>query len=107
MPDWYEDWAIIESEEWRQLRLHALDALSLHLTAAGQFGDAIAAAQAAMRAEPLRETACAALIRVHLAEGNESEALRAFERFRTLLAAELGIEPTPALRRLLSGRERR
>ncbi len=50
------------------------------------------------RAEPLRETACAALTRVHLAGGNESEALRAFERLRTLLAAELGIEPTPGLR---------
>ncbi len=34
LPDWYEDWAIVESEEWRQLRLHALDSLTLHLTAA-------------------------------------------------------------------------
>ena len=104
LPDWYEDWAIIESEEWRQLRLHALDALALHLTAAGRFGDAVAAALAAMRAEPLRESACAALIRVHLAEGNQSEAIRAFEQFRTSLARELGIEPTPALRSLLPQR---
>ena len=101
LPDWYEEWAIIESEEWRQLRLHALDALALHLTAAGRFGDAVAAALASMRAEPLRESACATLIRVHLAEGNQSEAIRAYEGYRALLARELGIEPTPALRALL------
>jgi DNA-binding SARP family transcriptional activator len=102
LPDWYEDWAIIESEQWRQLRLHALDALAVHLTAAGHFGDAVAAALAAVRADPLRESACAALIRVHLAEGNQSEAIRAFEQYRALLARDLGIEPTPALRALVA-----
>lgn len=101
LTDWYEEWAVIESEEWRQLRLHALDALALNLAAAGRFGDAVAAALAAVRAEPLRESATAALIRVHLAEGNQSEALRTFEQYRALLASELGIDPTPELRALL------
>lgn len=102
LPNWYEDWAIIEFEEWRQLRLHALDTLARHLTAAKRFADAIGAALAAVRAEPLRESACAALICVHLAEGNQSEALRVFEHYRALLAQELKIEPTPALRALVS-----
>ncbi len=97
LPDWYDDWAVIETEEWRQLRLHALEALAGHLVAAGRFGDAAAAAVAAVRAEPLRESAHAALVRVHLAEGNQSEALRAFMRYRELLGAELGLEPTPRL----------
>lgn len=97
LPDWYEDWAVIETEEWRQLRLHALEALAVHLVASGRFGDAAAAAAAAVRAEPLRESAHAVLIRVHLAEGNQSEALRAFEHYRALLHAELGLEPTPRL----------
>src|SRR5688572_27918182 len=22
LPDWYDDWAVVEAEEWRQLRLH-------------------------------------------------------------------------------------
>ncbi len=26
-PDWYEDWVLIEREHFRQLRLHALEAL--------------------------------------------------------------------------------
>lgn len=101
LPDWYDDWAIMEAEEWRQLRLHALDALAHRFLATGRFGDAVSAALAAMRADPLRESACATLIQVHLAEGNQSEAVRTFEQYRTLLADELGIEPTPALRALL------
>jgi DNA-binding SARP family transcriptional activator len=103
LPDWYDDWAVIEFEEWRQLRLHALDALALKLAAAGRFGDAVSAALAAVRVEPLRESATAALIRVHLAEGNRSEALRALQRYEALLSDELGIEPTPGLRGLLTG----
>ncbi|GMV86327.1 MAG: hypothetical protein AMXMBFR80_21820 [Dehalococcoidia bacterium] len=101
LPDWYDDWAVIETEEWRQLRLHALEALAGHLVAARRFGDAAAAAVAAVRAEPLRESAHAALVRVHLAEGNQSEALRAFERYRDLLENELGLEPTPRLLELV------
>lgn len=103
LPDWYEEWAIVNAEDWRQLRLHALDALAASLMEAGRHADAIAAAQAAINAEPLRESAHAALIRVHLSEGNQSEALRAFERYRTLLGAELGVEPTPALSALVRG----
>lgn len=103
LPNWYEDWAIIEFEEWRQLRLHALDALARHLTNAGRFADAIAAALSAVRAEPLRESARAALIRVHIEEGNQSEALRVYDQYRELLASELKIEPTPAFRALVAG----
>jgi SARP family transcriptional regulator, regulator of embCAB operon len=49
----------------------------------------------------LRETARAAIIRVHLAEGNQSEALGEFCRYRALLDAELGLEPTLLLRELI------
>jgi DNA-binding SARP family transcriptional activator len=97
LPHWYEDWVLIEAEDWRQLRLHALEAVAGRLTAAGRWGEAAGAAQAAVRAEPLRESSRAALIRVHLAEGNQSEAVREFARYRALLQAELGLEPTPRL----------
>ena len=97
LPHWYEDWVLIEAEDWRQLRLHALEAVAGRLTAAGRWGEAAGAAQAAVRAEPLRESSRAALIRVHLAEGNQSEAVREFARYRALLQAELCLEPTPRL----------
>ena len=101
LPDWYEDWAVIKAEDWRQLRLHALEALALKLMDSKRFADAIQAARATIEADPLRESARAVLIRIHLAEGNQSEALAEFAGFRALLLNELGVEPTPALRALL------
>jgi DNA-binding SARP family transcriptional activator len=101
LPDWYDDWAVAEAEEWRQLRLHALDGLAERLTAAGRFADATSAALAAVKAEPLRETAHAALIRVYLAEGNRAEALAAYEHYRALLDSELGVEPTSLIQAVM------
>ncbi len=101
LPDWYDDWAVAEAEEWRQLRLHALDALAERLTASGRYGDATSAALAAVRAEPLRETAYGALIKVYLAEGNRAEALNAYDNYRKMLRAELGLEPTPQITMLI------
>jgi DNA-binding SARP family transcriptional activator len=103
LPGWYDDWVLVEAEGWRQLRLHALEALADRLTAVGCWGQAAEAASAAVRAEPLRESAHAALIQVHLAEGNQSEAVREFTNYRALLHAELGLEPTLRLRRLVQG----
>jgi DNA-binding SARP family transcriptional activator len=102
LPDWYDEWVHIEAEDWRQLRLHALEALAQRLTIQGDYGDAAAAALAAVRAEPLRESPRAALIRVHIAEGNPSEALREFARYGELLMLELGLEPTERLRALVA-----
>jgi DNA-binding SARP family transcriptional activator len=102
LPDWYDDWAVAESEDWRQLRLHALDALTQRLTINGRYADATSAALAAVEAEPLRETSHALLIRVYLAEGNRSEALAAFDRYRTMLRSELGLEPSPLIQSLVT-----
>ena len=41
LPDWYEDWVLIETAEWRQLRLHALEAMADHLAAEGRWAEAI------------------------------------------------------------------
>jgi SARP family transcriptional regulator, regulator of embCAB operon len=101
LPGWYEDWVIVEAEAWHQRRLHALEALANDLRAEGAFADAASAAQAAVTADPLRESPRAALMRVHLAEGNVSEALREFAQYRVLLQRELDLEPTPRLQALL------
>ena len=107
LPDWYDDWVLVEAEEWRQLRLHALEALADRLLNEGRFGEATGAALAAVRAEPLRESARVLVIRIHLTEGNQSEALAEFSRYRALLRAELGLEPTPRLWELVADLQRR
>jgi DNA-binding SARP family transcriptional activator len=102
LPGWYDSWVLAEAEEWQQTRLHALEALTANFVVAGRFADAVAAAGVAVRSEPLRESACAALIRAHLAEGNQAEALRHFKRYERHLHEELALRPTPQLRELLA-----
>lgn len=104
LPDWYEEWLLDEREMLRQIRLHALERLSALLSQVGRHSDAIQAALAAIRLEPLRETAHRALIEAHLAEGNWSEARRQFRRCQRLLKEELGVEPTASTRGLLEAR---
>jgi DNA-binding SARP family transcriptional activator len=103
LPGWYDDWVLLERERLRQLRLHALEAFADRLTAAGRYAEAVEAASVAVQAEPLRESAHRALLRVHLAEGNAVEALRAYQLFRTLLADELGVVPSRLMCDLVTG----
>ena len=101
LPDWYEDWVLIERERYRQLRLRALDALCERLTAADRLSDALDAGLAAVAGEPLRESAHRAVVRVHLAEGNVGEAIRQFRLCRRLLREQLGIEPSERMQALV------
>jgi DNA-binding SARP family transcriptional activator len=101
LPDWYDDWVAAERERFRQLRLHALEAIAERMVQRGRSGDALLAALAAVLADPLRESAHRALISVHLAEGNVGEALRQVRRCERLLADELGVAPSAQLARMI------
>jgi DNA-binding SARP family transcriptional activator len=102
LPDWYDDWVTLDRERFRQLRMHALERLCERLTQAKRFGEAIEAGLEAARVEPLRESAQRAIIRVHLAEGNRSEALQHYLHYRKLLHDELGLEPSPEMAALIA-----
>jgi DNA-binding SARP family transcriptional activator len=106
LPGWYDDWVLLERERLRQLRMHTFEALADKLSRAGRYGEAVQAAHTAVRAEPLRETAHRALVRIHLAEGNVTEALRAYTSFRTLLLEEMGVAPSAAMEALVSNLRR-
>jgi DNA-binding SARP family transcriptional activator len=99
--DW--EWLDVERERYRQLRLHALEALSAQLIAAKWYGAAIDAALEAIHADPFRETAHQLLVRAHLAEGNQLEARRRYDAYRDLLRKELDLEPSEQFIRLLHG----
>ena len=101
LPGWYDDWVLLERERLRQLRLQALEAVAARLASLGRHGEALQAAHAAVRAEPLRESAHRLVVRIHLAEGNVAEAVRAYEFFRTLLEDELGVLPSELMTRLV------
>lgn len=105
LPGWYDDWVLLGRERLRQLQLHALELTAQALTCEGRYAEAIEAAMAAVRLEPLRESATRVLIEVHLAEDNVVEAIRRLEFFRKSLAAELGVEPTEELVQLVRSRQ--
>ncbi|MFK0103774.1 BTAD domain-containing putative transcriptional regulator [Streptomyces sp. NPDC091217] len=104
LPGWCEDWVVFERDRLRQLHLHALEAAAGALCTGGEYAAALDMAFAAVRGDPLRESARRAVILVHLAEGNLVEAHREYQRFRTLLVGELGVEPSGRLTGLVTGR---
>lgn len=101
LPDWSDDWVLVERERFRQLRLHALESACAQLVRAGQFGQAVEVCLAAVADDPLRESAQRQLIKLHLAEGNYIEALRQYQAFRQILNDELGVEPSRQIRELV------
>jgi DNA-binding SARP family transcriptional activator len=103
LPDWYDDWVLIERERFRQLRLRALECMCTRLAAAGRPDEALEAGLQALAGEPLRESAHRALVALHLAEGNAAEALRQFWLCRSLLRDQLGVEPSPLMLELVAG----
>lgn len=94
LPDWYEEWVAAERDRYRQLRVHALEAIAERLAATGRWGAAVQAALAALAADPLRESAHRTLIRIYLAEGNVAEAMRHLHRCERLLMDEFGVRPS-------------
>lgn len=101
LPDWYEDWLLLERERFRQLRLHTLEERCARLTKLGRFGAAVQAGLTAVAGEPLRESAHRTLIQAYLAAGNPGEALRQYHLYRRLLNDELAIDPSAAIRGLI------
>jgi DNA-binding SARP family transcriptional activator len=104
LPGWYDDWVVAEREQLRQLRLHALEALSRELAACGRYAVAIEIALSAIALDPLRESAHRTLISVYLAEENVSEAARHLRIFADLLHTELGVAPSPRMVQLVTSR---
>jgi DNA-binding SARP family transcriptional activator len=97
LPDWYDDWVLMEREYFRQLRLRALEVACDRLTDAGKLDEALSAGLAALECEPLRESAHRALVRVHLAQGNVFEAVRQYTFCRSLLEEHVGVAPSEGL----------
>jgi predicted ATPase/DNA-binding SARP family transcriptional activator len=90
--DWFEPWR--DRLEEARLRL-------LERSWAGRLDDGVIGdLTAAVEAYPLREVLWQLLITALYRAGRQADALDAYRRVRTILAAELGVDPGPALREL-------
>jgi DNA-binding SARP family transcriptional activator len=103
LPEWSEDWLVLERGRWEEFRLHALENLAGQLLTEGRYLDALQTALAATSIEPIRETAHRIVIEVHLAEGNTASALKYYQYYRELLRNELGVLPSARLEQLVQG----
>lgn len=88
-------WVEHRQAELDELGLQALEIVSHAASAVGDHATAIRPAEAAVTAQPLRESAHVRVIAAQSCAGNRAEALRAWERCRTVLAEELGVSPSP------------
>lgn len=102
LPDWYDDWVILERERLREVHVRALEALCDRLVASAEYPRANEVARAAIGGDPLRESAHRCLVRLHLAEGNQAEAIRAYRFFERILLQELGLEPSSQMKSLVA-----
>ncbi|ORW93864.1 hypothetical protein AWB92_11995 [Mycobacterium sp. IEC1808] len=90
------------SEKTRWIEGHAalVEDRADALLATGRAAEIIGELEAAVADAPLRERRWAQLMLALYRAGRQGEALGAYQRARTLLADELGVDPGPELRRL-------
>lgn len=92
----YDDWILPLRERLRQTYGAALERLVVALEEQSDYGDAIPYAQRLLQHDPLHEAAYRHLMRLHLAQGNRTEALRAYQACETMLKREFGTAPARA-----------
>ncbi len=96
----YETFARNEIERLTELRLEASELRFDAQLKLGHAGDLVSGLEALTRDNPYRERSVEQLMVALYRSGRQAEALRAYERHRRTVADELGIEPSPELRRL-------
>ena len=95
-----ELWVGAEASDLHEARLQAVEHCVETLTTAGEHERALAYGAPYLPAHPARETLVAPLLLAYYRSHRQTEALSAYERLRTHLDEELGIEPSPELQDL-------
>lgn len=95
-----EPFALREGARLNAARQDARELLAAILIAQGDLVPAVSVAEQLTVGAPLREVSWSLLMRALYAAGRPVEALRQYDRFRTMLARELGLDPSPGLRDL-------
>jgi predicted ATPase/class 3 adenylate cyclase len=95
-----EPWALPSASKLQELRAVATEDLGDVLIELGRAPEAVVLLEDYVAEQPLRERPVALLMRALAASGRVTESLRCFQRFRTTLREQVGIEPTSSLREL-------
>ena len=92
-----EDWARSAATRWSELRMEALETRFDALLALGRHSEAVPELEHTVEEHPLREGFARRLMIALYRNGRQADALRVFRQTRSLLADELGLDPTPEL----------
>jgi DNA-binding SARP family transcriptional activator len=92
----YEDWVVVQQDHWRERYLAALGHLVQLAKGRGDHEEALGYARRLTHHDPLREEGHQEVMRLCFLSGRINEALQQYERCRSILAEELGAEPSPA-----------
>ncbi len=92
------DYPTAEAASLEELRLAAQVDHADYLLAAGQSAIAVAELEALVADHPFMERAWELLVTALYRQGRQADALAAYQRARTALDEELGVEPGPGLR---------
>ncbi len=99
--DMYADWSFPRREHLHQIYLTMCRALAKYYTEANCNEEARKWTSAILKEDHCDEEAHRQLMRICIAEGRRSEALRQFQRCEHILAEELGVSPMPETIQLL------
>lgn len=89
----FDDWAAVERERYRRLRVRGLTALSQHYETERNFPAALESLEQALAADPLQEDVQRHALRLHYFAGDRAGAIRRYEQLRQRLDAEMGVPP--------------
>lgn len=101
LPTWSEQWVVAQRERLQQVRLKGFEALAHQFIVRHALPSACAAAQAAVDADPMRETAQRLLAQTHIANGDLERAVQVYRHFRSSCLREFGLEPSERFARLI------
>ncbi len=96
----FDDFAQAEIHRLEELRLAATEDRVESLLQLGRHGEVVAEIDGLVSAHPLRERLRGQLMLALYRSGRQADALQAYRDGRRLLAADLGLDPSPELQRL-------
>ena len=93
---YFDDWALVEQDHYRQRYLSALRRLVDATKANGAYEEALAFARRLTHHDQLNEEGYREVMRLSFLLGRTNDAIDQFERCRSVLEEELGTSPSPA-----------
>jgi DNA-binding SARP family transcriptional activator len=92
---WYQDWCIHQRERYRTMRLALLEKLLSHAEHQYRWDEALTYAETILEADRAHERTHLRLMRIHVARGDRTAAIRQYVACREALHQEFAVEPGP------------